>query len=722
MSGPADWGAIPVTESPADWGAVPDQPQIDTPQNRATIERRNKQATQNQAFLKSVQADTSPGWFARVGRGMLDMGQGIGQAALNLEDAIGGPRTPQTVYNPQTGKQEQVTTAIDPTAADYTKGINAERAQYDQSRTDAGETGIDWARIFGTGVAAAPAALAAPEIAGPAWLGRAVAGGTAGALGGAAQFAPTNSVLERGTNAAIGGATGAVAAPVAGAIGDQAGNLYRAVAGRAAGAREAVQPTSVEDIIREVPEIGNVPLAQQGDLIAEAQAQMRRTGDFNREQLGRRANLINQGLTPTRSMVTRDPADWTRERNLQKLSQSPDESLAAPGRELTDIYTANNTALGQRLAGHAQGLPGGNLEAQGQALMQHLDDLSTASQGQVTEAYNAVRDAHGHALASDARTIIGTLNDPEVADNAYAEPIINSVSRRLRRLGMLDENNQPTNNTMTVNQSEEFRKFLGALRSGDPRTDRIVTRFIRSTDTDVLNGAGADEMAPARQAAAARFETLRNPATDRALNAFGELNQGKTAQNFIQTNVINGADQDVHSLLNTLEQLPPEQATQALGSVRAGVIRWLQDKAVNENSGQFSGAKFNSALNDLGDHKLARIFGMQAAQEMRNLARAGLDSTYQPPFSAVNNSNTAPMLLSLVNRARAIPGVPLAVNENAQSLAATTGYARQLRDIRAARTADPEIATPDILNQIAGLLPRSAGSIGAIGAAQNARR
>jgi len=46
-----------------------------------------------------------------------------------------------------------------------------------------------------------------------------------------------------------------------------------------------------------------------------------------------------------------------------------------------------------------------------------------------------------------------------------------------------------------------------------------------------------------------------------------------------------------------------------MGNIRAGVIRHLQDRAINENSGQFSGAKLNSALNDLGEAKLTRIFG-----------------------------------------------------------------------------------------------------------------
>jgi hypothetical protein len=715
-------GLTPVT---------PDQPQIDTPQNQAMIARRNREAAAAADFKKSVAQDTSPGLLASIGRGAKDIAQGVQQGVLKLTDPINDRNVTMTQFDPKTGQNAKVTQTI-PTSDEYTKGVNIERSQYDKSRADAGETGIDWGRVFGVGAATLPAAALTPEVAGPAWLARLAGGATTGAAAGATEFAPTNSILERATNAAIGGATGAVAAPVAGAVGDAAGSVYRKVAGRVAGARELIQPTTEEDVLRQVPEIANVPEAQRGDLIAEAQAQMKQAGAMNAEQLARKANLLSQGgvgpdgkpifVTPTKSMVTRDAADWTKERNLQKLAQSPDESLSGPGRDLTEIYNSNDKAFTAALAKQAQGLPGGTQEAHGMTVMKSADDLAKMSQKDVTAVYDQVRAEHGNELASDAQNVTDTLSHPDVADNAYAEPIINSVTKRLKRLGMVDAEGAPTTNTMTVTQADEFRKFLGNLKSGDPKTDRIVTQIMKAHDQDVLGGAGSDAMAPARAAASARFGSLENPATQRALNAYGELNQGKTAQNFIQTNVINGADQDVSSLLDTLGKLPPEQAKTATDAIKAGVVRHLQDKAINENSGQFSGAKLNTALNDIGDTKLARIFGMQSAQELRNLARAGLDATYQPPYSAVNNSNTTPMLLSLTRGARVIPGMPLLVSEEAQKLAGRVGYAGQLKEIRAAQTQAPVKEVPDILKQIAGLLPRAAGPVGGVVAGKDVRR
>jgi len=45
----------------------------------------------------------------------------------------------------------------------------------------------------------------------------------------------------------------------------------------------------------------------------------------------------------------------------------------------------------------------------------------------------------------------------------------------------------------------------------------------------------------------------------------------------------------VNALIGALEQLPPLNRLQGWGNIRAGVIRHLQDRAINE-SGQFSGA------------------------------------------------------------------------------------------------------------------------------------
>jgi len=64
--------------------------------------------------------------------------------------------------------------------------------------------------------------------------------------------------------------------------------------------------------------------------------------------LSRKANLLANDVTPIKSMVTRNPQDWARERKVAKLT-GPDEEIAGKAGELMDVYRANDEALAGRL-------------------------------------------------------------------------------------------------------------------------------------------------------------------------------------------------------------------------------------------------------------------------------------------------------------------------------------------------------------------------------------
>lgn len=605
---------------------------------------------------------TAPTAWQSFKRGALDIGDRLTQLNIAAGEALGLPSYPKGLGDIATAQ------------------MNREAQQYEQSRGL--DAGIDWPRIGGNATAQAPLMLLPGG--GQAALARAGMGALSGALSGALQYDESNTLAGTAKNAAVGAGVGGVAAPMVGAVADKVPAVASAVAGRLKGLiASGKDPVS---IAAAVPEIAALPAEAQRSLIEEAQAMIKRTGTLNGEQLARKANLIANNVQPTRSMVTRSPTDWTRERNLQKLAQSPDEQIAATGEELTSLYQRNNQALTSRLESFSDGLPKGSAEQHGQAVMRKLSDLADASQREVSKVYADVRDQVGEELASDARRVIETLSSPDVADNAYAESTIKSITARLKRYGMIDDKGAPTSQSMTVSQAEEFRKFLGSLKDGaDPREARIVQQFIRATDEDVLSGYGSQAFGGARAAARDRFAMLDNPSTQRALNAWGELQQGKTAQGFIRSQIVNGSEQDVRSLIATLSKLPQDQSVEALGALKAGLLDHLQSKSINSSSGQFSGTGLNKALTEIGEDKLRAVLGVDQLKQLKSLARAGLDATYQPSFSAVNNSNTAPMLLSLTQRARTVPGVPLLVTDESAKMAARAGYRGQLNDALAAK-------------------------------------
>jgi hypothetical protein len=568
---------------------------------------------------------------------------------------------------------------LEPGLTDIATGqINKEREAYEKLRQDAAkragkeEAGFDGYRALGTAATLAPLALLSRGRALPA-IAR--DGALIGGAGGALTYDPTNTFKATAVNTAIGGTLGLVLSPPLAVAGQFAGKAIGALLGRVKGAIASMGgKASPAQIIQAVPEVQQLPPAQQSSLINEAAQQVRASGELNAEALGRKANLVANDVTPLKSMVTRNPQDWALERNLSKLT-GPDADLARIGGELTDVYRANDAALGSRLRTLNQGRPQGTQEGLGQSGMKALDDVAKETQQQVGGLYEVVRQTRGNELASDARQLYSTLDD--LSDSTYAKKIVDSTRNRLRRFGMIDKDGNLTNKTLTVYQAEELRKFVNTLPE-----DYGKKQIIGAIDQDVLGGLGDDAFGVARAAAEKRFELIGNPATQKALNTYGELQQGKTAQNFIKQQVVNAADQDVDALLGTLATKPD-----AVNSLRSGVIGYFEEAAINPNSGQFSGARFNKAVVEFGDKKLTALFGADEAAKIKSLARASLDATYQPPYSAVNSSNTTPIGLSLTRRGRQALGfnVPF-LNEAVEQAAARSGYQSQLNNALSAKS------------------------------------
>jgi hypothetical protein len=645
-------------------------------------------------------AQAAPNVLERAGHGAARTVGGLHQAFLELKNKIA----------PSDKSAQDL--------KDYTANLNDEERLYQNGRGP--DAGIDWAS--GAGALAASAPLALIPGAGQGWLARAGMGAVQGALNAAAQPTATGDSLDRAKAGGVGALTGAVAAPVMGAVGDKLVKALSGVPGRVSGTLANLRGENTPArILNDVPEIAGVPQAQQADLIAQAQAQLARSGQLDTAAIGRKANLLANGVTPTTSMVTRDPAQWTLERNLQKLAQSPDEQISNTGQQLTRLYQGNDAALSTKMGELAKPYGAATQEGRGMTAMQNIDALGESSQKDVSAVYNKVKADKGDQLASDARNVVNTLHDPDVADNAYAEPIINSVTKRLKRFGMLDGEGNLTPQTMTVTQAEEFRKFLQTLKSGDPKTDRIATMFIKATDSDVLSGTGENAFGAGRSAAQDRFNMLGNPATQKLLDNIGELGQGRTAQGFIKTHVIAAPEQDLATLLDTVGKMPPQQSADTLNALRGGMMEHFQD-AVSKNNGQFSGASLNKVMDDVGDNKIKMLLGPDAHAQLRSLGRAAADSTYEPAYGAVNHSNTAPMLLSLVKSGRGLigPNLPF-INDtvvNALEKSAARGDATsKLTDALKASIGTPKGGlSPELQQRLvrllsAGAAPAAAGGV-----------
>lgn len=642
-----------------------------------------RQTTAQQA--QQQRADSIPA-AARAGRGAQDVIDRTTQLLINAGEKTG-------LLN-------------EGTADHATRAMTDEQRQYERDLAAGGHEGGDWWRTTGN------IAMQAPLMLMPGGKGRllskVIAGAAQGGASGALQFDETNSLGGTARNTGLGAVTGAVANPASQWLLSTLGKGSQAVLGKLKGFVSRMGGnTSEAAIVQAVPELAQVPPSVRAQLIEEAKAQQFSTGSLDAEQVGRKANLMANDVTPLKSMVTRNPQDWAIERNLSKMT-GPDPELAKIGGQLTDVYSGNDAALARRLDTFGGG--GATQEGYGMRVMQSLDDLANASQKEVSELYKTVRETKGDALASDARKVFEVWDD--LKDSPVADPITEALKRRLTRLGMIDETGKLTNKTLTVKEAEGLRQFINQQPNVFGKS-----QVIRAIDEDVLGGAGEDAFKTARSAASERFGMLNNPATQRAINAYGELTQGKTAQNFIKTQVIDGAEQDVKTLLNTLDKIPDAaKKAEAIDAIKGGVVNYLRVKSVNQNSNQFSGANLSKAIREIGDGKLKLILGADDFAKLKSLERASLDATYQPAHSAVNSSNTTPAGLSMIRGGRGLVGVnlPLYLNETAEGMAARSGYGQQLAEALLAKSEGKLPSLPRGARHIGEVLSKLAVPAGAV--------
>lgn len=192
--------------------------------------------------------------------------------------------------------------------AQFTKDLNAALPQIDQNianqeqayqaqRAANGQTGVDWARLGGNAVGAAPLAMASPETAGMGLLGRTAVGAGMGAA---------NSVLTPVTDASqpyadqklsqagIGALTGGAAVPVAAGAGAIVRGVTDPVRQRLAAAGVQMTPGQILGgaLQRTEDKLTSVPVL--GDMIKNAQ--QRSVQSFNRAAYDSALEPIGQAM------------------------------------------------------------------------------------------------------------------------------------------------------------------------------------------------------------------------------------------------------------------------------------------------------------------------------------------------------------------------------------------------------------------------------------------
>ncbi len=562
----------------------------------------------------------APTPLEKTGRGMMDIAQGVKQLTLSGDEA----------------KQ-------------YTKQVDEEIALYNKGRGP--NAGFDGFRLGGAVLAGVPAAATlaaiAPEAAVAGIGGRLALGGIQGLVQGASEYVPEGG--SRIKNAGIGTAGGAVGVP----IGEIAARVVAKItqAGQRAGTRLTTTPdqiiTALESELKQSGVDWNSLGAEvKSGLMQQARRQLSVSGELSPDMLARKLEMeevLGPGAGPTQAQVTRNPQQWTWERNTQKQQEIGDP--------LADRYKAQLQRLNQRLSdavtekqqAKAQNAYQAGAEAIG-AVQQKMKDSGRV----VDDLYSVWRETGAGATEVKPQKLADTLG--RVMDEWGVENIAPTVRARMESFGLLGGKQTKV---LTIDEAEKLRKLIGNNIDPANRPQAgAMTMLKRSLDEAVMDTEAPDipSLKAARQAAFERF-SVKDSAP--AVKAAAE---GVEPDKFFRKFVLNGDVRDLRGLRATLTTgvtgakptagIDYEAAGgQAWRELQAQTVRHLIEKAQSLGEGSFSGRAFEKALKELGDERLKVLFAPEQLEALKKLSRVANNVTTEPPFAAVNHSNTAPTLM-----------------------------------------------------------------------------
>ena len=619
----------------------------------------------------------------RVGRGVADFTEGAQQAALWIKDQIQGTND----------------------AEKFTQERSDDLRLYERGRGQ--DAGVDWWRATGNVASAAPVMLipGAQTLGGQMLAGGAIGGTTAGAM-----FTPEGK--SKAGQVAIGAATGA-AAPVVAEVASKAINAsvdaVKNVVGESARRVTQMVPgakgrfgAEVSDLVQQsgVDWI-KLPDSVRAAMLKDAEAQFRQTGRIDTAALLRKQaieEVVGPGMGTT-AQITRNPAAWTRERNLQKVTESE------ASRRLTERYQQQDAGM-QQFSGKISKATGAKPSTPFRASEDVISGVTKVwkqSGDEVSAAYDLGRKAFG----AQADMPTGEFSKQVTsALDSFSDVMPEPITRRLAEFGFSRMGPVQPTKAFTVEEGDKLLKLVNMRYTNgkDAATDAALNQV-----RDALKGAMM-ELSNTGNESAASFREAWKAAADRFRQfdpkPLADIVGGKAdSSRFMERYVLGGNPKDIAALARTIQQAP--EGTQQWNTMRGQVWDWIMDQATSQGRGAFSGAAFDRALNKVGEDRL-RVLFPDVMPQIDTLRRAASAMTTEPAFAAPNRSNTAATLANWMLRYG--PDIPVLgpmaakpIQSIAQNVQASDALMGNVVDTAAQRAAS-QARAEDFARMLRGML------------------
>lgn len=449
----------------------------------------------------------------------------------------------------------------------------------------------------------------------------------AGAGGGIAREEGFGPVGQIGASV-LGGAGGVLGASGLTAAARGLSNVFSKSTPMPAAQAQAAAQAGVASVLDQMGDAGRAVTPDQiAALEQKVAAQLQRTGKVDAAALMRAQDFSKAGIKGTLGQITRDPAQYAKERNVRGLEGIGDELLTR--------FSDQNSQL-QRALSRVRGNPSETFQA-GESLSDALKGVDERMRGQVSAAYRAARDSSGKDLNVP---LSGLAQDYANVVKNFAEKVPGGVRNQFEGLGL---NSGTQRRVFTVEDAEGLLKVLNDNMGSDRATNTALGQLRDAVKSAVLS---ADDQggvyAPARALAKQRFD-LQD-----AIPALKSAADGTVApDDFVRRFVVGGKTNDVKQLAGLLKK----EAPGAFDEARAQIGNELSRAAFGANAGGdqiFSPQRYAEALRRIGTQKLGAFYTPDEVEQIQRLGRVGAYINSQPAGAPVNNSNTAGAIASML--------------------------------------------------------------------------
>jgi len=492
----------------------------------------------------------------------------------------------------------------------------------------AGKTVGGLARAAGlarAGQAAEAAGAALEEVGTAGRLGtRLATGGTVGATAGAL----TGSGEGRGVqDTVIGAGTGALFGATSPAINAAIGGAAKKIIGifKTAPTQEEIEAKLSEALAENGVDYAKLSDDVKQILLSKVTDSVKEGGYIKGKEAARLADFEELGLPSTKGQITRDPQQYSFEKNAAKQSF---------GQPIADVYEAQNKGLQDTLSKLRTSIaPEETKQAAGQKAIDALSKIDNERKDAVGKLYDAFRADAGNTLKVDGVKIANDTFEALEAQSATAD-LPASLANALNQLStgkvsptviQLDALNHAISRaTSSASPSQKFA--IGILKDN---IDQAVTDAAERAGSNV-----SEKLSAARAAARDRFKTHEDIPALRAA-----VQESIDPEDFVKKFVTSGKNADLERLSTTLKTHAPE----TFDSIRAQVIDDIIQKSVNGtgDTSKFSQAGFSKALKSIDPDKIKILFNDAELNQLNRIARVAAYANNDPINSSVNYSNSA---------------------------------------------------------------------------------